>query len=244
MRRSNKVALAIAIGAIAVFVAAGLARCALAPGSESGTAGQGDRQETPQAEDASGELSSAEPSLSHYSNTAWVSGEGAVLTVIDGAFVETLGEETAVTYWTQKSSSRSESSETYVVSLVGGDGEPSGECLVAISSSERGATSISCDAFSLAGGYVLEAPEFEGVVLANPSGDLFDALGIGQAEIEAAISAWAEASSPHASTATWGMEVYTDFGGGTTLTSFTLDDPAGTAVSLVVSHATGEVEVM
>ena len=244
MRRSNRVALAIAVGAIAVFVAAGLARCALAPGSESGPAGQGDLQEAPQADAASGEQSSAEPSLSHYSNTAWASDEGAVLTVIDGAFVETLGEETAVTYWTQESSSRSGSSETYVVSLVGGDGEPSGEGLVLVSTSERGATEMSCDAFSLAGGYVLEEPGFEGVALANPSGDLLEALGIGQAEIEAALSAWAEASSPHASTATWGMEVYTDFGGGTTLTSFTLDDPAGTAVSLVVSHATGEVEVM
>ena len=69
-----------------------------------------------------------------------------------------------------------------------------------------------------------------------------EALGANAAEIEDAVARKAAEVSPQAAGASWDKEVWLDYAGNVASTTFTLDDPASTVVT-VVSHG-GSLEAM
>ena len=73
-------------------------------------------------------------------------------------------------------------------------------------------------------------------------GRLSEALGVDVAAIEEAVAGKAAEVSPQATGATWDKEVWLDYAGNVASTTFTLDDPASTVVT-VVSRG-GSLEAM
>ena len=71
---------------------------------------------------------------------------------------------------------------------------------------------------------------------------LSEALGADAAAIEEAVAGKAAEVSPQAAGATWDKEVWLDYAGNGAATTFTLDDPASTVVT-VVSRG-GSLEAM
>ena len=71
---------------------------------------------------------------------------------------------------------------------------------------------------------------------------LSEALGADAAAIEEAVAGKAAKVSPQATGATWDKEVWLDYAGNVASTTFTLDDPASTVVT-VVSRG-GSLEAM
>ena len=78
--------------------------------------------------------------------------------------------------------------------------------------------------------------------MTGTDGRLSEALGVDVAAIEEAVAGKAAEVSPQAAGASWDKEVWLDYAGNVASTTFTLDDPASTVVT-VVSRG-GSLEAM
>lgn len=99
MDKKNKIIAGLAIGAVALLVASGAARCALAPTDDNAaTAKQAatiEEQQQTQEEKPEGQ-----GSLSEIENTTWKSDDGkSTLTVLSGAFIEATESGETILYF-------------------------------------------------------------------------------------------------------------------------------------------------
>lgn len=242
MDKKKAVMAAIAIGAVVLAIGAGAVRGAL----EQRAADQGGepaRQEQPAepgqgaaSEEGSGGSQQQDP-LSELYGAQWEAdgGDGG-LTVMDGVMIEKTGDGERAVYYRADDVKTTDSGIS--ATLYTSDGKGGAEAPAALAVTKgAGSMRLSCDALSR--DFTAKTGEAE-IQLANADGNLAAALGKGDDEVAAAISKFASTKSPYATKATWSKEVWADYAKGTVVTTFTLDDAAGTIVS-VTRDASGDL---
>lgn len=239
MQGKSRVMAAVAAGALVVALGAGAARCAIAP------------QESPQeqapstapgnqeaADAATGKAASGAEALW---NTAWTGADdpAATLRIVEGAMVESAdGSERA---WFFSAEEPSEAGGVLSVPIeVKGTGDKAGGLSLIQVSGDGDARTLACDLLTQA--YVPQKAQDGAFSVTGTDDRLSEALGADAAAIEEAVAGKAAEVSPQAAGATWDKEVWLDYAGNVASTTFTLDDPASTVVT-VVSRG-GSLEAM
>lgn len=236
MNRKNKILAVLAIGAVALVVASGIARCSLsgdvAPpnGQASEQAEQVAEQDGSVATPDHEETAAAQGGFADLKNTSWESEDGkSALSIIEGAFIETGESGSTILYYTLDEESREGGELTATLSVsrtMTGDEE---KTVAVVREDQSGKTRITCD--KLASAYTLNEPEATGpITLSEATRELFDEFGKGEDEFVSVISEYTKSASPKATSATWSKEVWIDYASGTRLTNFTLNDAASTIV--------------
>lgn len=231
MQKKIKVMAALAIGAIAITIGAGAARCSLAPEEAPAPEEQAVQQEVIEAkEGGEGAEALAQGGFADLKNTNWESEDGkSALSIIEGAFVEKGEAGSTILYYTVDSETASDdeiAATLSVSSTMTGDEEQT----VAIVRNVGGDREISCD--KLACKYVLSAPAESDLEVAGATDELYGLFGKGEGDFERVLRDYAKARSPHAAKATWSGEVWIDFNAGSYLTNFALDDAASTIATV------------
>lgn len=239
MDKKTRLTAALAAGAVAIMLGAGLARCAIAPGQAETQAPAAERQPAEQQQPA--ERGGA---LCDYAGTVWRSEDGAAtLTISDTAMVEQGESGAQVMYCEVVSEESGDSGLSALLSYTRSAQGASGQTLLRISQ-DGGAVSASCDDFAVAKRYLLDGGEAGELELAAHGAELNELLDADDAEIASAIAKKAATASPSATLATWDGEVYVDCNEGVLTTSFHLDDAASTIVQLALDRATGELSAL
>ena len=123
---------------------------------------------------------------------------------------------------------------------VKGTGDKAGGLSLIQVSGGGDARTLACDLLTQA--YVPQKAQDGAFSVTGTDDRLSEALGADAAAIEEAVAGKAAEVSPQATGATWDKEVWLDYAGNVASTTFTLDDPASTVVT-VVSHG-GSLEAM
>lgn len=243
MDRKTKLLAACAIGAVAVILGAGIARCAItaATGGEE-SAIEETAQTQAQEKTASGQQDE-ESSLAECVGTSWTSADGATLSIISDALVERKDDQTTVTYYEVESEKADAEGVSADISTYTTAKDTPKSCVLRIDTSGDKVTAT-CDAFQLAKSYTLDAKAETELKLAAHASRLNELMESDDSAITAAIAQWAATKSPYATTATWDGEVYVDCNDDTVTTGFTLDDGAGTVVQLKYDGATGKLSAL
>lgn len=247
MNRKNKVMAALAIGAVALVVASGVARCSLAvdddaPQEPPATqALQLDEAQSPLVGTDAG--AAAQGGFADLKNTSWESEDGkSALSIIEGALIENREEGSSIVYYTIDSESLEDGVLTATLSVsssMTGDEE---KTLAVVREGLNGEAEITCDKLSCK--YVKKAAMAAGPIsLADATQELFEEFGKNEGDFVEVISDYAKGAYPGAKSAIWSKEVWIDFGSGTRLTNFTLDDAASTIVCVQLS-ADGKLGVL
>lgn len=242
MEKRKKIVAALAIGAVVLAIGSGAVRAAVTQGDagQQQDPAQQEQPAGPSQEGGTGGQAGAEKGadpLSGLYGAKWEAdgGEGA-FAFMDGAMIESAGgTEKAISYRAEdvKTTDDGISATLYV-----SDGRGGAETPAALAVTKgAGGMRLTCDALQ----HVYTAATGDASIeLAGTDGNLGAALGKSDDEVRQAISAWASTRSPYAKKATWSKEVWADYGSGTVVTTFTLDDAAGTIVS-VTRDASGEL---
>ena len=123
---------------------------------------------------------------------------------------------------------------------VKGTGDKAGGLSLIQVSGDGDARTLACDLLTQA--YALQKAQDGAFSVTGTDDRLSEALGADAAAIEEAVAGKAAEVSPQAAGATWDKEVWLDYAGNVASTTFTLDDPASTVVT-VVSRG-GSLEAM
>ena len=230
MDRKTKLMAACAIGAVAILLGAGLARCAMAPNDDGAAEDQPAAEQ--QVEEASG--------IAAYCGTAWTGEDGATLTLADGTMVERRGDDVQVTYFEVAGESEEDGTVTADVEARHAVNDAEKATVIAVEGSAEAVT-LTCDELSLSKTYALDADPDVKVTLTAHDSQLNDLLKSDDAAIEEAISSWAAEHSPYATQAKWDGETYVDSNAGTVTTGFTLNDGAETLVQLQLDAKSGKL---
>ena len=234
MNKKKAMVAVLAIGAVILAIGAGAVRGALDQRAADQD-GQPAQQEQPAepgqgaaSEIGSGSSQGQNP-LSELYGAQWETdgGDGG-LTVMDGVMIEKTGDGEKAVYYRADDVKTTDGGIS--ATLYTSDGKGGAETPAALAVTKgAGSMRLSCDALS--GDYTAKTGEAE-IQLANADGNLAAALGKGDDEVAAAISKFASTKSPYATKATWSKEVWADYAKGTVVTTFTLDDAAGTIVTV------------
>ena len=234
MQGKSRVMAAVAAGALVVALGAGAARCAIAP------------QESPQEqappatagapEGTDSETGKATSGAEALWNTAWTGADDptATLRIVEGAMVESSGGTERAWFF-----SAEEPSEAGPIDVKGAGDKAGGLSLIQVSG-DGDARTLACDLLTQA--YVPQKAQDGAFSVTGTDDRLSEALGADVAAIEEAVAGKAAKVSPQATGATWDKEVWLDYAGNVASTTFTLDDPASTVVT-VVSRG-GSLEAM
>lgn len=230
MTRKKKIMAALAIGAIALCIGSGVARCTL-----SGQECPDDQvQGQPQAAQQEGqpqEEAGAQGGFADLENTSWTAEDGkSTLSIIRGAFIEKGESGSTILYYTvsdEKAEKDKLTATLEVSASMTGDEE---QTVALVRDETDGSVTITCD--KLAAKYVKEIPSDTTMKLAGTTSELYETFGKDEGAFTQVVLEYAKARSPHATKATWGKEVWIDFGAGSYLTNFTLDDAASTIVTV------------
>lgn len=235
MKRKNKIMAALAVGAVAVVVASGAARCSLADGQN---AGPGPELEKPAAQAVrdEGDMqdrgmgAAAQGGFADLKNTSWESEDGkSALSIIEGALIETGDAGSSVTYYTIEGESLEGGVLTATLRVSQGMTGAEEKTVAVIRQNQGGRDEIVCD--KLATTYIRKASAPAGpIALLGATSDLFEEFGKSEEEFASVLSDYAKAASPEASAATWSKEVWIDYNTKARITNFTLDDAASTIV--------------
>lgn len=247
MNRKNKIMAALAIGAVALVVASGVTRCTLSSGSEEAPE-PSSTQETQLATalptsagtDAG---AGAQGGFADLKNTSWESEDGkSALSIIEGALIENGEEVSSIIYYSIESESEDSGVLTATLSVsssMTGDEE---KAVAVVREGQDGTSEITCDKLSCK--YLRKAAAVAGPLsLKDATQDLFDEFGKGEGDFVSALSDYAKGAYPGAKSAYWSKEVWIDFGSGTKVTNFTLDDAASTIVCVELD-AEGKLGVL
>lgn len=231
MQKKSKVMAALAIGAIAITIGAGAARCSLAPEETPVPEEQAVQQEVVEdREGGEGAEALAQGGFADLKNTNWESEDGkSTLSIIEGAFVEKGEAGSTILYYTVDSEDVSDKEMTVTLSAstsMTGDEEQT----VAVVRDVGGEREIVCD--KLACKYTLSAPVDADMAVSGATDELYDLFGKSEGDFKQVIGDYAKERSPHAKKAAWSGEVWIDFNAGSYLTNFTLDDAASTIVTV------------
>lgn len=244
MSKKNKVMLALAIGAILILIGSGVARCTLQQDQSPASEGSVTTEIAPASQE--GQASSRESSMGSLESligTTWVAEDdpAATLSIVRGAFIESVGDASSVTYWTLEDEATEGNVVSARISAAKSMTDAQALSLVSVTTKEDGSHALACDA--LAHVYVMAKTEVRQIQFANVTDKLAESMGAEASKIEAAVSARAATISPSAKTASWDAEVWCDFAANTATTTFTLDDGAASIVS-VTRTADGTIEAI
>lgn len=239
MEKKSKAVAALACAALLVLVGAGCVRCTMVHGT------QQDPVERGQEEGAADEADAAKDSLEKMLGTKWTSKDGkATLSIINGAFVERAVDEEKVTYWEPENAKADDggfSESVWVSDSITSAQTPS---MVRVDAVENGGLAITCDSFKISATYLIDAPEDVELAISGNIDYLATLAGVEKNGIVGCLQDFVRSRSPYAKAATWDGEVYIDANDNKTSSTFTLDDPNGTIVTIVVDGAAGKISAM
>ena len=101
-----------------------------------------------------------------------------------------------------------------------------------------------CDSFKISATYLIDAPEDVELTISGNIDYLATLTGVEKDGIVGCLQDFVRSKSPYAKTATSDAEVYIDANANKTRSTFTLDDPNGTIVTIVVDGAAGKISAM
>lgn len=239
MQGKSRVMAAIAAGALTVALGAGAARCAIAPQED---AQGGFQEQTPPgaagADAATGKAASGAEALW---NTAWTGADDptATLRIVEGAMVESSGGTERAWFFSAEELSEAGGVLSVPIDVKGTKEKPGGLSLIQVSG-DGDARTLACDLLTQA--YTPQKAQDGAFSVTGTDGRLPEALGADSVDIEDIVGRKAAEVSPQAASASWDKEVWLDYAGNVASTTFTLDDPASTVVT-VVSRG-GSLEAM
>lgn len=241
MEKKNKIIAGLAIGALAILIASGTARCSLAPSEESPSAsGQSPAIEEVQEQQGQALRQSektGQGDLSEIENTTWKSNDGkSTLTVLPGVLIEKKDADETLLYYTATDIKSDESGITATLSVSKEQGGKTVRAPLAVTKG-NGSMRLACDALSA--DYSMKTGEGT-ISLVGADENLTGLFGKSSDDFAAAISKWASSKSPYATKAAWTKEAWIDYAAGSKVTTFTLDDGAATTVSVTLA-ASGEL---
>lgn len=239
MQGKSRVMAAVAAGALIVALGAGAARCAIAP------------QESPQEqappatagapEGAGSEAEKPASGTEALWNTVWTGADDptATLRIVEGAMVESAGGTERAWFFSAEEPSEADGVLSVPIEVMGTGDKAGGLSLIQVSGSGDART-LACDLLTQA--YAPQKAREGAFSVTGVDGRLSEALGADSADIKDIVAKKAAEVSPQATEATWDKEVWLDYAGNVASTTFTLDDPASTVVT-VVSRG-GSLEAM
>ena len=228
MQGKSRVMAAVAAGALTVALGAGAARCAIAP--QEGAQDSPQEQEQPASAGADAATGKAAMGVEAFWDTVWTGADDptATLRIVERA-------------WFFSAEEPSEAGGVLSVPIeVKGTGDKAGGLSLIQVSGGGDARTLACDLLTQA--YVPQKAQDGAFSVTGTDDRLSEALGADAAAIEEAVAGKAAEVSPQAAGATWDKEVWLDYAGNVASTTFTLDDPASTVVT-VVSRG-GSLEAM
>ena len=239
MQGKSRVMAAVAAGALVVALGAGAARCAIAP------------QESPQEqappatagapEGAGSETEKAASGAEALWNTVWTGADDptATLRIVEGAMVESAGGTERAWFFSAEEPTEADGVLSMPIEVKGTGDKAGGLSLIQVSG-DGDARILACDLLTQA--YAPQKAREGAFSVTGVDGRLPEALGADSADIEDIVAKKAAEVSPQATGAAWDKEVWLDYAGNVASTTFTLDDPASTVVT-VVSRG-GSLEAM
>lgn len=239
MQGKSRVMAAVAAGALVVALGAGAARCAIAP--QEGAQGSPQEQEQPAAAGADAATGKAASGAEALWNTAWTGADDptATLRIVEGAMVESSGGTERAWFFSAEEPSEAGGALSVPIDVKGTKEKPGGLSLIQVSG-DGDARTLACDLLTQA--YTPQKVRGGAFSVTGIDGRLSEALGADSADIEDIVARKAAEASPQAAGASWDKEVWLDYAGNVASTTFTLDDPASTVVT-VVSRG-GSLEAM
>lgn len=236
MDKKNKIIAGLAIGAVTLLVASGVARCVLAP-ADNDNAATAEQAATIEQQQTQEEKPEGQGGLSEIENTTWKSDDGkSTLTVLSGALIETTESGETILYYKATDVIETDTGITADLSVSKEQGGKAVQTALAITRGS-GSMRLACDALST--DYSMKTGD-AAIVLANVDENLTSLYGRTADDFASAISKWASSKSPYATKATWTKEVWIDYKSGSKVTTFTLDDGASSTVSVTL-NAAGEL---
>ena len=239
MQGKTRVMAAVAAGALTVALGAGAARCAIAPQEDAQDSFQ--EQTPPGAADANAGTVEGASGAEALWNTVWTGADDptATLRIVEGAMVESAGGTERAWFFSAEEPSEAGGVLSVPIDVKGTGDKAGGLSLIQVSG-DGDARTLACDLLTQA--YAPQKAR-EGAFSVTGTDDLLsEALGADAAAFLATASSMAAEVSPQAAGATWDKEVWLDYAGNVASTTFTLDDPASTVVT-VVSRG-GSLEAM
>lgn len=239
MQGKSRVMAAVAAGALVVALGAGAARCAIAPQEGAQDSPQGQAQPAAAGADAAtGKAASGAEALW---NTAWTGTDDptATLRIVEGTMVESSGGTERAWFFSAEEPTEADGVLSVPIDVKGTGDKAGGLSLIQVSGSGDART-LACDLLTQA--YTPQKVRGGAFSVTGIDGRLSEALGADSADIEDIVARKAAEVSPQAAGASWDKEVWLDYAGNVASTTFTLDDPASTVVT-VVSRG-GSLEAM
>lgn len=239
MQGKSRVMAAVAAGALVVALGAGAARCAIAPQEGAQDSPQGQAQPAAAGGDAAtGKAASGAEALW---NTVWTGADDptATLRIVEGAMVESSGGTERAWFFSAEEPTEADGVLSVPIDVKGTGDKAGGLSLIQVSGSGDART-LACDLLTQA--YTPQKVRGGAFSVTGIDGRLSEALGADSVDIEDIVTRKAAEVSPQAAGASWDKEVWLDYAGNVASTTFTLDDPASTVVT-VVSRG-GSLEAM
>lgn len=239
MQGKSRVMAAVAAGALVMALGAGAARCAIAPQEGAQDSPQGQAQPAVAGADAAtGKAASGAEALW---NTVWTGADDptATLRIVEGAMVESSGGTERAWFFSAEEPTEADGVLSVPIDVKGTGDKAGGLSLIQVSGSGDART-LACDLLTQA--YTPQKVRGGAFSVTGIDGRLSEALGADSADIEDIVARKAAEVSPQAAGASWDKEVWLDYAGNVASTTFTLDDPASTVVT-VVSRG-GSLEAM
>lgn len=239
MQGKSRVMAAVAAGALVVALGAGAARCAIAPQEGAQDSPQGQAQPAAAGADAAtGKAASGAEALW---NTVWTGADDptATLRIVEGAMVESSGGTERAWFFSAEEPTEADGVLSVPIDVKGTGDKAGGLSLIQVSGSGDART-LACDLLTQA--YTPQKVRGGAFSVTGIDGRLSEALGADSVDIEDIVARKAAEVSPQAAGASWDKEVWLDYAGNVASTTFTLDDPASTVVT-VVSRG-GSLEAM
>lgn len=240
MQGKSRVMAAVAAGALVVALGAGAARCAIAPQEGAQDSPREQAQQASAGADAATTVKASSGAEALW-NTAWTGADDptATLRIVEGAMVESAGGTERAWFFSAEEPSEAGGVLSVPIDVKGTGDKAGGLSLIQVSG-EGDARTLACDLLTQA--YVPQKARDGAFSVTGVDERLPEALGADAATIEEAVARKAAEVSPQATGASWDKEVWLDYAGNVASTTFTLDDPASTVVT-VVSRG-GSLEAM
>ena len=239
MQGKSRAMAAVAAGALVVALGAGAARCAIAPQEGAQDSPQEQAQQAAAGADAA--TVKAPSGAEALWNTAWTGADDptATLRIVEGAMVESAGGTERAWFFSAEEPSEAGGVLSVPIEVKGTGDKAGGLSLVQVSGDGDNRI-LACDLLTQA--YAPQKAREGAFSVTGIDGRLPEALGTDAGAIEEAVARKEAEVSPQAAGASWDKEVWLDYAGNVASTTFTLDDPASTVVT-VVSRG-GSLEAM
>ena len=239
MERKSKAMAALAYMALLALIGAGCARCTMVHAGQQEQAGQ-EQSESPEAA-----TDEAKGSLEELLGSKWTSRDGkSAMSIVNGAFVERCGSNEEITYWTPEKTSADEGGFSESIWVSDSLTETQSPSIIRVDIADDGSLAATSDSFKLATSYVIDAPESAELSITGNVGYLASLANVDQAKIAECLQAHAGAKCPYAKAASWDGEIFIDANAERISSTFTLDDPNGTIVTVIIDGKTGRISAM